>query len=149
MSEYRSQTTKFKDKECLIGALKAAGYSESVIEVNEKPVQLYDYHNRPTTYTDAKGDKANIIIRRNNIGYGAANDLGFLWDETAKSYKAIVSNFDRSDSHWGPNSSNMMTTEQEYAVLATRKSLKKQGFKYLKTEMVNGKKQDQFLYLKS
>lgn len=149
MSEYRAQTTRFKDKNCLIEALKAAGYNESVIEVNEKPVQLYDYCNRPTTYTDPKGDKANIIIRRNNIGYIAANDLGFLWDESTKTYKAIVSNFDCSASHWGPNSQRMMTTEQEYAVHATRASLKKQGFKYLKTEMVNGKKQDQFLYLKS
>jgi hypothetical protein len=149
MSEYRAQTTKFTDRDCLIGALKAAGYDESVIEVNEQPKQLYDYCNRPTTYTDPKGDKANIIIRRNNIGYGAANDLGFLWDETTKSYKAMVSAFDRGNSHWGPESTRMMTTEQEYAMLATRKSLRKQGFKYLKTEMVNGKKQDQFLYLKS
>jgi hypothetical protein len=149
MSKYRAQTTRFKDRDCLIGALKAAGYDESVIEVHEDPKQLYDYCNRPTTYTDPKGDKANIIIRRNNIGYGAANDLGFLFDKATGTYKAMVSAFDSGAHHWGANSPRMMATEQEYAMLATRKSLKKQGFKYLKTTMVNGKKQDQFLYLKS
>ena len=149
MSEYRAQTTSFRDKDCLVEALMAAGYTRDKIETHDTPQQLYDYHGRPTTYTDKAGDKANIIIRRNNIGYGAANDLGFLWDEKSKTYKAMVSQYDSDTSHWGAEGPRMKATEQAYAELVIAKTAKKQGFKYLGKKIVNGKVQVQYLDMRS
>jgi hypothetical protein len=149
LSEYRAQSTSFKDRECLVDALVAAGYTKDKIEVHETPQQLFDYRGNATRYVNKSGDKANIIIRRNNIGYGAANDLGFLWDETSKTYKAMVSAYDSSDSHWGANGSRMKTTEQQYAELKIAKTAKKMGFKYLGKKTVNGKTQVQYLDMRA
>ena len=148
-SEYRETTTKFTDKDCLVDALVAAGYTRDKIEVHEQPQQLFDFQGRATKYVNKTGDKANIIIRRNNIGYGAANDLGFLWDETSKTYKAMVSAYDSSSAHWGPEGDRMKKTEQAYAELKIAKTAKKMGFKYLGKKIVNGKTQVQYLDMRA
>jgi ABC-type molybdenum transport system ATPase subunit/photorepair protein PhrA len=149
MSEYRAQTTKFKDKDCLVEALMAAGYKREVIETHDVPQQLFDFQGRATHYVDKTGDKANVIIRRSNIGYGAANDLGFRWNEKTKTYEAMVSAYDSSAAHWGAEGDRMKKTEQAYAELVIAKTMKKNGFKYLGTKTVNGKKQVQYLDLKA
>lgn len=149
MSEYRAQTTKFRDRDALVDALQAAGYKRDVIEVHETPQQLFDYTGRPTRYTDKTGDKANVIIRRNNIGYSAANDLGFLWDESTKTYKAMVSQYDSGSAHWGADGDRMKKTEQAYAELVIAKTMKKNGFKYLGKKTINGKVQIQYLDMRA
>lgn len=149
MSEYRAQTTKFKDKDCLVEALMAAGYTRDKIEVHETPQQLFDFQGRATRYVDKTGDKANIIIRRNNIGYGAANDLGFLFDAASGTYKAMVSAYDSSGHHWGPEGDRMKKTEQTYADLTIAKTLKKNGFKFLSRTVVNGKTQVKYMDMRA
>lgn len=145
MSEYHVQTTKFKDKDCLIDGLVNAGYKREDIEVHETAQQLYDYCGRATHYTDKTGDKANIIIRRHKIGYGSANDVGFLFDPATKTYKAIVSEYDRSTAHWGPDSKRMIATKGGYNDGIAIKSAKRQGFKYLGKQIVNGRAELKFL----
>jgi hypothetical protein len=149
LSEYRSNTTKFTDKDCLIEALIAAGYTREQIEVHDEAVQLYDFYGQATRYIDKTGDKANIIIRRNHIGYGAANDLGFKFNPATKTYDAIVSAYDSSTHHWGAESQRMKTTEQTYADVKIKKTLAKQGFKYLGKKVVNGKIRIQYMDARS
>lgn len=150
-SEYREQSTKFKDRDCLVDALVAAGYTRDKIEVHEVPQQLFDYTGRATHYVDKTGDKANVIIRRNNIGYGSANDIGFRWDAATETYKAVVSAYDSGTNHWGPESGRMKKTEQAYAELVLAKTLPKNGFKLLPNsmKMVNGKKMIQYIDLRA
>lgn len=145
MSEYHSQTTKFKDKECLISGLVQAGYDRSVIEDNATPQQLFDYHGRPTKYLDKNGDKAEIIVRRHNIGYGAANDLGFKWNAKTQTYDAIISNYDSADGNWGVSGPRMKNLKKGYGDAIAMKSAKRQGFKYLGKKVVDGKIQLQFM----
>lgn len=145
MSEYHVQTTKMKDKECLIEGLIAAGYKREDIEVHEVAQQLYDYHGQATRYTDRNGDKANVIIRRHRIGYGSANDVGFLFDAATGTYKAIVSAYDQSTSHWGEDSKRMKATKGGYNDAVSIKSAKRQGFKYLGKQVVNGRMELKFM----
>lgn len=145
MSEYHSQTTKFKDEACLLDALVAAGHKREQIEVHKEPQQLYDYHGHATRYIDKTGDKANIIIRRNNLGYGSGNDIGFKLNPTTGTYDAIISQYDSGNGHWGPESTRMKTTEQIYAENVCKKTMAKQGFKFLGKKVVNGKIQLQYM----
>ena len=145
MSEYHSQTTKWKDADCVVEGLIAAGYDRSVIEVHDQPVQLYDYQRSPTRYIDKTGDKANIIIRRHNIGYSSANDVGFKFNTTTGTYDAIVSEFDSSARNWGVNSTRMAKAKDGYTEARTMKTATQQGFKFLGRKVVIGKTQLQFL----
>jgi hypothetical protein len=145
MSEYRATTTKFKDEECLVNALVESGYDRRVIEVHKEPQQLIDYVGRPTRYMDPKGDKANIIVRRQNIGYGYANDLGFKWNTATGTYDAIVSEYDRDSRYWGPESLRFKKLKVNYTEQVGIKTAKKNGFKFLGKKVVNGKVQLQWM----
>jgi hypothetical protein len=144
MSEFKKYPTEYKDKECLKAALAEQGYT--VIEDHEQGQQLYDYHGRATTYTDASGDKANIIVRRTYVG-GAANDLGFQ-KQADGTYTAIVSQFD-SHKH---NVKWMTDLKRHYNVKVTNKEAKRQNLKpysVAKEIMVNGRKVTRVQYLQN
>lgn len=145
MSRYSKTTTVFNDEECLVNALVDIGYDRKHIEVHKQAVPLVDYLGRQTHYTDPKGDKANVIIRSRYIGYGAANDLGFQWNEATKSYDAFISEYDSSAHHWGTNSERFRKLKVAHAEQRGIKTAKKQGFKFLGRQIVNGKIQLQFL----
>jgi hypothetical protein len=149
MSEYRKTETKFTDKDILIDSLVAAGYDRSVIEVHETAQQLYDYHGSPTRYTDNAGDKANIIIRRHHLGYSSGNDIGFKYDPVTKTYTGMISDYDSGNGQWGPESPRMKATEVAYGDLKTKKTLLRNGFKFLGKEMVNGRLQVKYLDLRA
>jgi hypothetical protein len=144
MSEYRKSTTNCKDKECLVEALIEMGYAREHIEIHETPQQLFDYTGRATHYTDAKGDKANVIVRRQHVG-GAANDLGFKLNSETGVYDAIISNYDSSkhNAHW------LAGLKTNYSEKNLIKTAKKQGFKYLGKKVVAGKIQLQWLDTRS
>lgn len=140
MSTYRKSTTNCKDKECLIDALIEMGYKREHIEVHEKAQQLYDYKGRPTHYVDPKGDRANIIVRRQFVG-GAANDLGFKLNEETGTYDAIISDYD-SGKH---NSKWLSGLKTNYSEKTLIKTCRNQGLKFLGKKVVNGKIQMQWL----
>src|ERR1035441_7442222 len=121
MSEYAKLEAQYKDRDCLVEALKEQGYP--TVEVHDEAVQLYDYHGRATTYLDATGDKANVIVRRNFVG-GAANDLGFAKQADGK-YAAIVSRFDtgKHNTKW------FSQLKDRYLDKVTTKEAKKRGLK--------------------
>lgn len=139
MSEYRKTTTKCRDREVLINALVEMGYKREYIEVHDQAQQLFDWHGRPTTYTDKKGDKANIIVRRQHVG-GSANDLGFKL-EADGNYAAVISQYD-SGKH---NTKWLSGLKTSYSDKRVKKELAKNGFKYLGKEMVNGKIQIKYM----
>lgn len=144
MSEYHLQTTEFNDEECLVDALVDIGYKREVIEVHDQPTQLLDYMGRPTHYVEKSGDKANIIIRRRNIGYGSANDLGFRRNADG-TISAFISDFDSASNHWGYQGDRFLKLKDAYAERKTMKTAAKQGFKFLGKKVVNGKTRLQFL----
>ncbi len=85
MSKYMTFTdTAFKDRECLLQALKECGYAETE---EGTAVSLYGYRG------DKRVETAQIIVRRNFIG-SASNDLGF--QKTENGYVPIISEYDRS-----------------------------------------------------
>lgn len=139
MSEYAAYKTAYKDVDCLKKALGDMGYKPSVIEEHEVPQQLYDYCGRPTHYLDKNGDKANIIVRRHNVG-GAANDLGFVKTQDG-TYSAIISAYDS-----GKHSATWLNgLKKSYTEHTTMKTAKAQGLKFLGKKVVAGKVQLQFM----
>ena len=131
MSQYAKLESQYKDRECLVQALNDQGYS--TVEVHEQPQQLFDYCGRATTYLDASGDKAEIIVRRQYVG-GAANDLGFAKQADGK-YAPIVSRFDtgKHNTKW------FNKLKDSYNDKATAKEAKRQGLKLHSRTVVNGK----------
>ena len=75
--------TAFKDRECLLQALKECGYAET--EEGEA-VSLYGYHG------DKRVETAQIVVRRKFIG-SASNDLGF--QKTENGYVPVISEYDQ------------------------------------------------------
>lgn len=131
MSAYHTQKTQYKDRDCLVAALKAQGYAE--VEVHETATNLYGYHG------DMRSQKANVIVRRKHIG-PAANDLGFVKAEDG-TYSAIVSEFDsgKHDATWFKH------LKKNYTEAVDMKTAAKNGFKFLGKKIVNGKVQLQFM----
>jgi len=136
MSEYRKSTTNCKDRECLIEALIEMGYKREHIEIHETAQQLYDYTGRATHYTDPKGDRANVIVRRQFVG-GAANDLGFKLNPETGTYDAIISAYD-SGKH---NAQWLKGLKVSYSEANVIKTGKLQGLKFLGKVKENGKTQ--------
>jgi hypothetical protein len=134
MSKYSTNTTQFKDKELLLSALKEMGFD--TVEVSDTAKQLYDWHGNPTSYTDASGDKAEIIIRRQHIN-SASNDMGFRKTVNG-TYEAIISAYDR---RIGYNDSWVGKLSAAYARQGLVKKMTAMGHKYGGSIQKNGKTQ--------
>ena len=143
MSKYSTNQTKFKDPETLISALVEMGFNREDIEFHESPAQLYDYTGKATHYTDAAGDKANIVIRKGPfnrvMGSGASNDFGFRLQADG-TYSAFISQY---DSHFlTPAYMGKLTaayTRTQYQKLAAKQGLRFAGYgpkKNGKTDML-------------
>lgn len=131
MSAYAKVETQYKDKECLLAALKEMGYGE--VEVHEQAQHLFGYHN------DQRPETANIIVRRKFVG-SAANDLGFVKTPNG-TYSAIISQYDshKHDTKW------MDGLKRSYTENVTHKEAKRQGLRPYASRVVNGKKVIQYL----
>lgn len=72
MSRYvKYNLADLNNRDLLIAALNEMGWTADQIEVHDEPQTLYGYHG------DARKEKANVIIRRQNID-SSANDIGFV-----------------------------------------------------------------------
>jgi hypothetical protein len=87
----------FKDRECLLKALRECGYAET--EEGEA-LSLYGYHG------DRRPETAQIVVRRKFIG-AASNDLGF--QKTESGYVPVISEYDRSFIMQGKFLTNLRT----------------------------------------
>lgn len=98
MSKYMTFTeTTFKDRECLLNALRECGYAET--EEGES-LSLYGYQG------DRRAETAQIVVRRKFIG-GASNDLGF--QKTEAGYVPVISEYDRRTMMQGKFLNNLRT----------------------------------------
>ena len=125
MSAYATLETVYKDRECLVQALADMGYKD--VEVHDEAQSLVGYHG------DTRAEKANVIVRRKFVGQ-AANDIGFVKDETGK-YKAIISQFD-SGKH---NTKWLDGLKKNYTERVVTKEARKQGLRFHSRQVVNGK----------
>lgn len=90
--------TAFKDRECLLNALKECGYAET--EEGEA-LSLYGYQG------DRRPETAQIVVRRKFIG-GASNDLGF--QKTENAYIPVISEYDQQTMMHGKFLTNLRTS---------------------------------------
>lgn len=98
MSKYMTFTeTAFKDRDCLLNALRDCGYAE--VEEGES-LSLCGYQG------DKRKETAQLIVRRKFIG-SASNDLGF--QKTAAGYIPIISEFDQRTMMQGKFLTNLRT----------------------------------------
>ena len=127
MSFFVYGDTQFKDTQCLLEALTDAGWTLEQIEVHAVPTNLCGYQG------DTRLDVANIIIRRQNVGF-ASNDIGFVKKEDG-SYAAIVSEYDRG-TKYGEKWLN--TLKQNYATRVTEREARRKGMTVKKTKKEDG-----------
>lgn len=129
-SAYHEQKTCYKDRDALVTALGAQGYTE--VEVHEVAQNLVGYHG------DMRSQRANIIVRRKFIGL-AANDLGFVKAPDG-TYSAIVSEYDsgKHDENW------FRGLKRAYTEAVDMKTAAARGFKFLGKKIIAGRIQLQF-----
>lgn len=89
--------TAFKDRECLLNALRECGYAET--EEGEA-LSLYGYQG------DERKETAQLVVRRKFIG-SASNDLGF--QKTDAGYVPVISEFDQRTMMQGKFLTNLRT----------------------------------------
>ena len=118
MSHYMKIKTKIKSQDSLVKALCKMGYKENQIEVHEEATCLYGYQG------DARKDKANIIIRRKNVG-SMSNDIGYRRTEDG-TFEAVISQYD-SNKH---NKAWQEGVEMHYGVEQTKKAFHQYGWQY-------------------
>ena len=134
ISAYLPFETEFNDEQCLLAALADNDVrSYKNVEVHEQPQNLIGYHG------DTRSQKANIIIRRSEIG-GSSNDIGFLKNADGK-YTAIISDFDKG-TH---NTKYMVGLKSAYAAARMHKEARRQGLKLKSDNVVNGKRVVKYL----
>jgi hypothetical protein len=102
-------------------------FTRNQIEAHEDPKHLYGYQG------DRREQKANVIIRRNNVG-GAANDVGFFRDGDGK-YNAIISEYDSG--HYNKQWLGKLTTF--YNVEKSKMELEAKGIEYTETKDDKGR----------
>jgi hypothetical protein len=88
ISHYNSVRSRISRKSTLVSALEKIdnGRWKGCVEVHEQADNLIGYHG------DKRAQKAEIIIRRKNIG-SSSNDIGFKLQEDG-TYAAIISDYD-------------------------------------------------------
>lgn len=121
MSEYVKVSVKFKDKDALVEALKACGFTP---EVYEEAQPLIDWQGK------ARQTKAQIIVRRKQLET-ASNDMGFEW--AADGYKVHISDYDVQGSR-----NKLPKIKQEYTIAATTVAAKKRGWSVQKELQKDG-----------
>ena len=121
MSHYTKLVTKIKNRANLVKALQKLGFREDQIEVHDEAQNLYGYQG------NKREQKANVIIRRKNVGQ-ASNDLGFVLQEDG-TYGAIISDFDshRYNERWRQD------LDQKYAIEQAKDAFTQEGWSFTET----------------
>ncbi len=127
MSRYCEVKTQFKDQESLILALMETGkWSREQIEVHEIPENM-------RRWGRDKVAKANLIIRKKDVGTGAFNDVGFIKNEDGQ-YQAIISDIDRRKH----NDTWIDKLTANYAFRVVERQQKNLGRSVARTRLPNG-----------
>ena len=131
MSAFHSQKTCYKDRESLVAALSAQGYTAEVHDIAQS---LVGYHG------DTRAQKANVIVRRAQVG-SASNDLGWEWDAKSGIFVEHISDFDKGKH----NSAWLGHLKAAYAEPVDMKTARKHGLQFLGRKVVNGRVQLTFV----
>jgi len=133
MSHYTTTELEVKDIDSFVEALvecwpmaRGLEISKKDIEIHDEPVNLVGYMG------DNRDQKANIVIRRKNVG-SASNDIGFLVKDGKAT--AYISEFDNGA---GYKQKWQNRVKQQYAINVTKKAAKQKGYKVTET-WVDGK----------
>jgi hypothetical protein len=109
MSHYVECRPHVKDRQALIDALVAVGFTRVQIEVHEQAVPLFGYRG------DERPQKAHVVIRRQHVGT-AANDVG--WERLPDgTYRAWISEYD-GQHRFDTAMQNRVKQEYAYAAVA-------------------------------
>jgi hypothetical protein len=76
------------------------------------------YHN------DIRPEKASVVIPKKYVG-SASNDVGFVWNNQAKVFDAIVSEYDQT---YKFTEDVMNKLRQKYAYIEIKRRAKSQGY---------------------
>ena len=116
MSHYVECRPHFKDRQALMDALVAVGFTRAQIELHDEAVPLYGYRG------DERPQRAHIVIRREHVG-PAANDVG--WERLPDgSYRAWISEYDQRHRF---NESLQNRIKQEYSVAVLSRQARSLG----------------------
>lgn len=131
MSRYQESSTNMSDPGCVVAALVELGFDAGVIEQHAEAQTLYDWHGRP------RPQKAHVIIRRQNTGLPASNDVGFFKDPLTGRFQAIVSDYDQQKF----NESWIGKLKQGYSTIRAIAQAKTKGYRLLgrETQTINGR----------
>ena len=138
MSRYIEMKTNFKDRDCLVKALKDVGYGDVELHDAAQPLVGYrgDFRSKDDwnahTRDPEKAVKAHVIVRRKHIS-SIANDLGFERMPDGK-FRAIISAYD-SSKH---NQTWQNTLTQRYNRALDRKVAKAGGWVTTEKVMPDG-----------
>jgi hypothetical protein len=132
MSAYVEVKTQIKDQEALVEALLemrnkvGRPWTRDDIEIHEEAQPLVGYMGK------VRRQKANIIIRRKNVG-GSANDIGFERTEDG-TFVAHISDFDK---HFH-NEQWRQELNVEYGTKFVEKKAKAKGYRMKKEVQADG-----------
>jgi hypothetical protein len=126
ISHYSDINLLIKDRQCLLEALLQMGWALKQIEIHDVATHLYGFEG------DKRSDLANIIIRRQHVGF-QSNDIGFRL-EADGTYTAIISEYDQLtyDTTW------LNTLKQNYGVVVTETQARRRGMTVKKTKKEDG-----------
>ena len=109
MSHYVECRPHFKDRQALMDALVAVGFTRAQIELHDEAIPLYGHRG------DQRPQKAHVIIRRQHVG-PAANDVG--WERLPDgTYRAWISEYDTRH-RFDPALQNRLKPEYAFAAVA-------------------------------
>lgn len=139
MSHYTEMEVDFetKNEAELVAALEKQ-YGEGHVEVHDKGTHLIGWHGDDRAKLDSSDPNwappCEVVVRRRFVG-GSSNDVGFQRLETGK-YKAWISDYDKSATM---NVSKQGAVAQEYGLLVSEKTLRKQGWQqFTRTTLDDG-----------
>jgi len=127
MSKYKRIATQFRDRKCLLEALKRTGVPFEVAK-NGEQMHLYGYMG------DRRRERAELVIRRQHIG-SASNDLGYVWNAQAGAYEAIVSEY---DTRCIQTTKIRQKIKQQYAVSKVVKEARRKGMRVVQRRNEQG-----------
>jgi ABC-type molybdenum transport system ATPase subunit/photorepair protein PhrA len=127
MSKYKRIATQFKDRECLLEALKRADVPFEVAQKGRQ-LSLYGYQG------DRRKETAEFVVRRQHIG-SVSNDLGYTWNAQAGVYEAIVSEY---DTRCAATTEIRRKIKQQYAVSKVVKEARRKGLRVVQQRNEQG-----------
>jgi hypothetical protein len=132
MSKYKVIATEITNKKHLLDAIADQKIVCVFTDKRANDLPLYGYQG------DERPERVNIAIRQvdvNRFSGGSSNDIGFSWDPETKSYQAVVSDYDQSNTG---SAQLLRKIQQRYAYHAVVSKARKKGYNVREAETKDG-----------